>query len=259
MPGAHPPRSVPRSRPLAPRPAALAALGVDVLAAGLSAGCPQDPAAELPDAFRVRRDAAIDAPSLDAGRALCPPAPPYGADVGDVLRNFTVYDCAGTPHRLHDLCDTDVVWIWELAEWCSPCRRFASGPYDDIYARYESRYGERFEGLAVITADEEINLPNEAICAELRDKYGIEAPLYFDPTGTFRDVVGGLANDVHVIATRGLRVAWTLQFGGEFVDRRLQETFDALDTGTEVPDADISFDAGPLDDVLVADDAGAAP
>jgi thiol-disulfide isomerase/thioredoxin len=228
------------------------------LAASLLAGCPQEPAFEAPDAFRMRRDAAIDAPSIDAGRALCPPAPPYGTDVGEVLRNFVVYDCAGTPHRIHDLCETDVVWIWELAEWCSPCRRFADGRYDEIQARYEARYGERFEAFAVITADEELVLPNEAICAELRDKYGIEGPLYFDPTGNFRDVVGGLANDVHVIATRGLRVAWNLQFGGDFVDQRLQDTFDALDTGADVPDADISFDAGPLDDVLLRDDAAAS-
>ncbi len=223
-------------------------LGLSVSAV-LALGCAQ-PALEVPDAARVRRDAAVDAPSFDAGPPpLCPPPPPYGFEVGDTLANFVVYDCAGTPFRIHELCETDVVWIWELAEWCSPCRRFAGGFYDDIYQRYESAYGERFSGLAVITADEELNLPNEAICAELRDRYGIESPLYFDPTGNFRSVLGGLSNDVHAIMTRGMHVEWVMQFGGEFVDRRLRETFDALDSGGGIADADVSFDAGPLDDV----------
>jgi thiol-disulfide isomerase/thioredoxin len=176
--------------------------------------------------------------------------------VGEVLGDFEVYDCEGNPLRIHTLCETEVVWIWELAEWCSPCRRFAEGPYDDIYTRYATTYGDRFAGLAIITADAELNLPDPLICQELRERYGIDAPLYFDPTGRFRDVLGGLSNDVHAIMTRGLRVAWTMQFGGEFVNRRLQETFDALDRGTEFPDADVSFDAGPLEDAFLAADAG---
>jgi thiol-disulfide isomerase/thioredoxin len=231
---------------------------VAILATSLAVGaCAQAPIEALPDAARIRRDAAIDAMSFDAGpRPACPPAPPYGHEVGDVLGDFVVYDCDGNPVRLHTLCETDVVWIWELAEWCSPCRRFAAGPYDAIYQRYATAYGARFAGLAVITADEELNLPDPVICRELRDRYGIDAPLYFDPTGGFRDVVGGLSNDVHAIMTRGMRVAWTMQFGGDFVNRRLQETFDALDRGTEIPDADVALDAGPLEDAFVAPDTG---
>ncbi|MBX7197383.1 MAG: hypothetical protein K1X94_35360 [Sandaracinaceae bacterium] len=226
----------------------------------LAAGCAQ-PVVEEPDAFRVRRDAASDAIELDAGPpALCPPAPPYGTQVGDVLSDFTVYDCAGTPIQLHSLCETDVVWMWELAEWCSPCRRFAESYYDDIESHYESAYGERFAGLAIITADDQLNLPNEAICAELRDRYGIDSPLYFDPTGRFRDLIGpGYSNDVHVILTRGMRIEWAMQFGGEFVNRRIQETFDALDSDGGIPDASLDLDAGPLDDVTTTvDDAGAS-
>lgn len=220
-------------------------------------GCEQ-PTEEVPDAFRMRRDAALDAPESDTGPPpICPPSPPFGGTVGDVLADFTVYDCAGTPVQLHSLCETDVIWLWQLAEWCSPCRRFADGAYDDIHNRYETAYGDRFAGLAVITADDELNLPNEAICAELRDRYGIEAPLYFDPTGTFRDLIGpGYANDVHAIVTRGMHIAWTMQFGGEFVDRRLRETFEALDSGGAIPDAGaIDLDAGPLDDVSLGADA----
>ncbi len=215
---------------------------------------------DLPDAARLRRDAAIDALSLDAAYdagppPACPPMRPFGPDVGDVLGTFTVYDCAGTPFEIESLCETDVVWIWEFAEWCASCRYFADGNLDAVYSRYETAYGDRFAAVPIITADSELNLPNEEICRELRDRYGIEAPLYFDPTGTFRDRLGGLSNDVHAILTHGMRIEWTMQFGSPFVDARLQETFDALDRGEAIPDANVSLDAGPLDDVAASPDA----
>lgn len=213
-------------------------------------GCEQAPTEGAPDAFRIRRDASIDAVVPDAGPPpTCPPSGPFGSRVQDVLGNLTVYDCEGTPIELHSLCETDVVWIWELAEWCSPCRRFAAGPYDTIQQRYRERYGERFASLAIITADDELNLPTVAICEVLRARYGIEGPLYFDPSNTLRDLLGGYSNDEHAILTRGMRIAWTMQFGGDFVDARLQATFDELDTGAMPSDAAVSLDAGPLDDV----------
>jgi thiol-disulfide isomerase/thioredoxin len=236
---------------------ASSSLAIALVLGSALAGCEQS-SQDVPDAFRMRRDAALDAPESDAGPPpVCPPPPPFGDEVGDVLADFTVYDCAGTPVQLHSLCETDVVWLWQLAEWCSPCRRFADGVYDEIHDRYETMYGDRFAGLAVITADDELNLPNEAICAELRDTYGIEAPLYFDPTGTFRDIIApGYANDVHAILTRGMRLAWSMQFGGEFVDRRLRETFESLDSGSAIPDGGaVDLDAGPLEDVTLAIDA----
>lgn len=224
-------------------------------------GCDQTPVAVAPDAFRTTRDAALDAPIDDTGPApMCPPRGPFGPNVGDRIGNITLYDCAGTPVTLHSLCETDVVWLWQLAEWCSPCRRFADAAYDDIQSRYETEFGDRFAGLAIITADSELNLPTQAICEEIRDRYGIEGPLYFDPTNTFRDLIGeGFSNDVHAILTRGLEIQWTMQFGSDFVDDRLRETFDALDSGRGVPDAGtVDLDAGPLDDVTTAptDDAG---
>lgn len=241
------------------------ALALSSLALG---ACDQAPIEVGPDAFRIRRDAALDAPEMDAGPPpVCPPQAPFGPNVGDRIGDITLYDCAGTPVQLHSLCETDVVWLWELAEWCSPCRRFADGEYDAIYERYETRYGDRFTAMAIITADDQLNLPNQVICEEMRETYGIDAPLYFDPTNTFRDLVGeGFSNDVHAILTRGLVIQWEMQFGSEFVDRRLSETFDALDSGGDVPDAGaVDLDAGPLDDVTVTapddapptDDAGA--
>lgn len=223
-------------------------------------GACEQPREDLPDAHRIRRDAAIDALSLDAALdagppPACPPMRPFGTEVGDVLGTFTVYDCAGTPFQIESLCETEVVWIWELAEWCAACRYFASDEYDDIYTHFEDTYGDRFAGVAIITADSELNLPNEEICRELRDRYGIEAPIYFDPTGTFRDRLGGFSNDVHAILTRGMRIQWTMQFGGQFAQQRLQETFDALDSGAAIPDANVSLDAGPLDDVTSSPDA----
>lgn len=221
------------------------------VALALAAGCePETP--DRPDAARPRRDAALDAPSedtsMDAPAPLCPPSPPYGADVGEVLGPFTVYDCDGTPHRLEDLCETDVVWLWEMAEWCAACRHFAVGHYDRILERFERDRGERFAGLGIVTLDRELALPTQEVCRRIRETYGIRSPLYFDPTGRFRDRVGGLSNDVHVILTRGMRVMWHMQFGGSFVEAQIEATFEALDSGAAIPDAAIAFDAGPLDD-----------
>ncbi|MBN8613903.1 MAG: hypothetical protein J0L92_25120 [Deltaproteobacteria bacterium] len=220
-------------------------------------GCEQTPIAESPDAFRMTRDAALDAFVPDAGPPpTCPPPGPFGPNVGDRIGDITLYDCAGTPVQLHSLCETDVVWLWELAEWCSPCRRFADGEFDEINSRYESMYGDRFTGIAIITADDELNLPNQTICEELRERYQIEGALYFDPTNTFRDLVGeGFSNDVHAILTRGLEIRWTMQFGSEFVDEQLRQTFEALDSGADVPDANVDLDAGPLEDVSLGADA----
>lgn len=190
-----------------PRRPVMAALAISSLALG---ACDQAPIEVGPDAFRIRRDAALDAPEMDAGPPpVCPPQAPFGPNVGDRIGDITLYDCAGTPVQLHSLCETDVVWLWELAEWCSPCRRFADGEYDAIYERYETRYGDRFTAMAIITADDQLNLPNQVICEEMRETYGIDAPLYFDPTNTFRDLVGeGFSNDVHAILTRGLVIQW---------------------------------------------------
>ncbi len=222
-------------------------------------GCDQTPIDVPPDVFRVTRDAALDAPVMDTGPPpICPPPAPFGPNVGDRVGDITLYDCAGTPVQLHSLCETDVVWLWQLAEWCSPCRRFADGEYDAVNTRYETMYGDRFAGMAIITADDELNLPTQTICEEIRETYGIEGPLYFDPTNTFRDLLGeGFSNDVHAILTRGLEIQWTMQFGSEFVDRRLRETFESLDSGSEVPDGGpLDLDAGPLDDVASTSDGG---
>jgi hypothetical protein len=147
-------------------------VAVGLAALVLVSGCEQ-PMEDLPDAARLRRDAAIDALSLDAAYdagppPACPPMRPFGPDVGDVLGTFTVYDCAGTPFEIESLCETDVVWIWEFAEWCASCRYFADGNLDAVYSRYETAYGDRFAAVPIITADSELNLPNEEICRELR-------------------------------------------------------------------------------------------
>ena len=52
----------------------------------------------------------------DAG-ASCPPAGPYGVNVGDFIPDIALPDCDGNMHRLHDLCLTRAAWMFIFAGW----------------------------------------------------------------------------------------------------------------------------------------------
>lgn len=182
-------------------------------------GVPPLDAAEPPDASDVPPP--IDAGAAeDAGaRAVCPPAPPFGADAGDVAEDLVLMDCDGVAHSLHDLCDRDAVWLFEMADWCPPCRAFASGDANRIYDRFE---GESFAAWMVVSEDAGFDAADAEDCAAIRDRYGIHMPVLYDPTGAFQAAFGVPSNEVHVVLRRGAVVDWVGHYAGHEVESRIE-------------------------------------
>jgi len=47
----------------------------------------------------------------------CPPQPPFGTKLGDVVPDLAFLDCDGNVHTLHDLCPKKVAWIFVFEGW----------------------------------------------------------------------------------------------------------------------------------------------
>lgn len=172
------------------------------LSLGALAGCPQEPAFEPVDVDRMRRDGGPipDAPLPDAPRVpVCPPRGPFGTDIGDRTVDATFFDCDGRPHTLHELCAREAVWIYELAEWCGPCRTFVQANANRIYDERRAAIGEQFEAWILVTEDAAMGPSSAALCASVRDRYGLHMPVLFDPEGVFEATYQVAPNEMHLI------------------------------------------------------------
>jgi len=165
-------------------------------------------------------DAGTDA-GAPPGGPTCPPAGPYGTAVNDLAADFTLMDCDGAPHTLHELCDRQAVWLFEFADWCPPCRSFARSEVNRIYERFE---GESFAAYFVISEDDGFGEPSAETCAEIRDRYGLTMPVLFDPGTTFEDTLGVASNEVNVVLREGGVIAWK----GRYAADRAEGTIEAV-------------------------------
>jgi hypothetical protein len=48
---------------------------------------------------------------------LCPPAEPFGTEVGETLPEVEFTDCDGNQYTLHDLCQFEAGWFFTFAGW----------------------------------------------------------------------------------------------------------------------------------------------
>ena len=180
------------------------------IAAGTDAGPPADGGGQA-DASRA----------ADGGEGLvCPPSGPTGSAVGEIAPDLRLMDCDGVEHSLHDLCDRQALWLFEFADWCPPCRTFASSRMNPIYASHAS---ESFEGWMVISADAGFGRPDAADCAEIRSRYGVTMPVLFDPTGAFQTAFGVAANEINIVLSEGARIEWVGHYASSEVDSRITE------------------------------------
>jgi peroxiredoxin len=196
----------------------------------------------MPDASREARDAfapesrdaglAIDdAPSTsDAGAVLgsdapsgglCPPAGPFGQRVGDVAPDVTLTDCDGNTHSLHALCDREAVWLFELALWCPPCRDFAMSGANRVYDRFRSEAGDAFEGWVVVSEDASFEPATSATCREVRERYGLHAPVLFDTEGLLQSAFGVASNEVQIVLGPGARIGYVGHYGADEVEAEI--------------------------------------
>lgn len=169
------------------------------------------------------------APEDAAPAPLCPPSGPFGPGAGDVAEDLVLLDCDGNEHSLHELCERDVVWLFELADWCPPCRAFAGSDANRIYDRFaDPAAGVSFEAWTVISEDSGFAPADAEDCAAIRDRYGLRMPVLYDPTGAFQDAFDVPANEVHVVLRRGAVIDWKGRYAGDEVESRIEAVIDGL-------------------------------
>ncbi|MCB9535349.1 MAG: TlpA family protein disulfide reductase [Myxococcales bacterium] len=136
-----------------------------------------------------------------------------------MLPSLTLMDCDGTPHDLRDLCGSDAAWIFEFAAWCPPCRSFAR----NMNARLADYADEDLAVYLVISADANFGAPDAADCRAIREQYGLQIPVLYDPNGDFQRVFGVPDNDVHVVLDGDGTITLKEHYASE------AEVYDAID------------------------------
>ena len=185
---------------------------------GLDAGASGDDASVSPDGGAPLADAGPMGGDAGSTGGTCPPPGPYGSDPGEIAEDLVLMDCDGVGHSLHELCDRDAVWLFEMADWCPPCRDFADGEANRIYSRFAS---ESFAAWMIVSEDAALTAADAADCAAVRDRYGIEMPVLYDPTGAFQTAFGVPSNEVHVVLRRGAVIDWVGHYAGDEVEGRI--------------------------------------
>lgn len=181
----------------------------------------------LPDARTgdaMRRDAGSVEEDA-AASAICPPVGPFGMRAGEISPDIELVDCEGVTHSLHELCDREVTWLFEFADWCPPCRAFAMSQANAVYDANVSAHGAAFAGWMVISETADFGTPDAATCATIRDRYGIHMPVLFDPSGALQSALGVPANEVHVVLTEGARIHWVGQYAARQVATRIESAY----------------------------------
>jgi hypothetical protein len=191
-------------------------------------GAASDGAAAIDAGAAMEVDAAraIDAATIDAATTLCPPAAPFGTEPGDVSADIELLDCDGNTHTLHELCETQVLWLFEYADWCPPCRSFAMSTANAVYDENRAAHPDDFEGWMVISETASFGTPTLATCADVRDRYGVHMPVLIDPTGALQSALGVPANEIHVVLERGARIQWVGHYAGDEVAARIDAAFE---------------------------------
>lgn len=167
------------------------------------------------------RTMGTDASGLDASATapMCPPEAPFGRAVGETMGDLVLLDCDGVERSLHSLCDRQAVWLFEYADWCPPCRSFASSSANRIDARFA---GPGFASWMIVSEDDGFGPPDAETCRAIRERYGITMPVLFDPEGRLQSLLGVAPNEVHVVLTEGARIDWIGHYAGSEVESRIE-------------------------------------
>lgn len=159
-------------------------------------------------------DAAVD--EVDGGEMMteitCPP--PAGA-----ASDATFLDCEGNEVSFHSLCGGDALWLVGYADWCPVCKSFARDQINDIWAEFHPR---GVEGMLVITASSSFGSPDAALCAEVRDRYSLEIPVVYDPTGNLSSALGLADNASNAVYDAAFTELWKAQYQDSMVPAQLE-------------------------------------
>ena len=137
---------------------------------------------EISDGEQTESETAENSEAADEGMDY--PPGPYGSEIGDVMADWTLYDCDGKEVSLSDYYgQAAAVLINSSAGWCTYCRR-ETPKLEEWYKEYAD------DGLVILQALFENNAAkaaDAAFCASWRDQYELTYPVLVDPEKIFSD------------------------------------------------------------------------
>jgi len=186
--------------------------------ADVDGGSVRDAAASI-DAFVAVDSGAVDGEDAGVVGGSCPPSGPFGTAVGDIAPDVVLLDCDDNEVSLHDaLCEAEVGWVFEYAEWCPPCRSFARDDVENLWQRYRD---QGLQALVVVSADASYDAPTAELCAEVKERYGLTMPVLYDPTGALQSGLDVPSNAVDVVFSPGVQIAWKGRYDSADVDGQI--------------------------------------
>ena len=64
----------------------------------------------------------------------------------------------------------------------------------------------------IITETADFTAPDAAYCKTIRDQYGLQMPVLFDPSGDVLRAFNVPTNDVHIVMQHGNKIAFKKQY-----------------------------------------------
>lgn len=151
----------------------------------------------------------------------CPPAPPYGTQVGDLAPDVTLYDCDGNAVQLHSLCAHQAAAVYTFAIWCPVCKaHMDNGEPQALYAQYQN---DDFDMFVVVTQTATGALPDETHCVATRDAYNLKMPVLVDKDGALEKTLGLSVNSGALALSHGAKIELLQSYGFDALSQKLPE------------------------------------
>jgi hypothetical protein len=100
----------------------------------------------------------------------CPPAGPYGTEIGETLGDLSFVDCEGEPVTLHGMCGAKVSVVANFYGWCAPCWE-SSARVADLQTEHGD---EGMRSVIVLVEDGLSEPPSPEYCASARTYFGAD-------------------------------------------------------------------------------------
>lgn len=146
-----------------------------------------------------------DAPPPDSGTTY--PPGPYGSEILQTFRPFTLNRCDGTPWSFagENWENSSMTVVIISAGWCVPCQREARQIQSQIVDPYVDR-GVRV--ISVLVQDDRYMAITPTFCNRWVNTYDLQIPILMDPRFILQPFVPMAAFPGNVIIDRQGRIRW---------------------------------------------------
>lgn len=196
------------------------------------AGCGSDPATPADSGTQnPPADSGVQPPPADVPSAAAYPPGPYGSEINQRLRPFTLNTCDNTPWSFagENWENSSMTVIIISAGWCVPCQREAAQIQGQLVEPYRDR-GVRVVG--VLVQDAQRNAITPSFCNTWVTRYNMQIPMLQDPRFVLQPFVPNAAFPGNLIVDRQGRIRWR-QYG---TDMSLSAIRAAIDEVLAHPD-----------------------